>query len=174
MLQLSKDLINRPVLSLRTSATIATATQPVINPNNLKIEGWYCNDRFSRKILILQSNDIRDILPQGIVVNDHESLSDPEELIRLHDTLELHFSVLDKAVVTEHKRKLGKVNDYAVDMQSMFIQKLYVTQSVFKSLSGDQLSIDRSQVIEINNKRIIVSEPVVKAGDRAVAPLPVA
>src|SRR5579862_3565554 len=95
MLQLSNTIVNRPVLSLRTGTTIATALSPVINPNNLKIEGFYCED-VRKQQLILLPQDIRDIIPQGIVVNDEDVLSEPDELVRLKDVLALNFVLIGK------------------------------------------------------------------------------
>lgn len=158
MLQLSNTLLNRPVLSLRTGTAVATAVEPIINPNNLKIEGFYCNDRYEKGQLILLSQDIRDIIPQGIVINDHDVLSEPAELVRLKDVLTLNFTLIGKPVETISKHKVGKVSDYATDSSSMYIQKIYVSQSVFKSLANGSLSIDRTQINEITNRRIIVND----------------
>jgi len=158
MLQLSKSLLNRPILSLRTSTTIGTTTLPLINPNNLKIEGLYCQDRFEKKLLILLYQDIRDVLPQGIVVNDHDALSDPTELVRLEKYIKLRFELIGKPVVTVSKDKVGKVTDYATEVETMYIQKLYVGQSLLKSLTGGSLSIDRSQIYEITSKKIIIND----------------
>src|SRR6266542_1890611 len=158
MLQLSGMLINRPVLSLRTGSQVATTLAPIINPNNLKIEGFYCQDGLSRKQLILVSQDIRDVMSQGLVINDHDVLSEPEELVRLKNTLGINFELMGKPVVTTDKHKLGKVNDYATEVESMFIKKLYVTQSLLKNFSGGNLGIDRTQIVEITDKRILVND----------------
>src|SRR5438132_1213873 len=127
MLQLRQTLINRPVMSLRTGGKIATATEVIINPNNLKIEGWYCLDQHSKKKLVLQSQEIRDIVGQGIVVNDHDALSEAADLIRLQQIIKLNFGLLGKPVVTVGGQRLGKVNDWAAELPSLFIQKLYVS-----------------------------------------------
>jgi sporulation protein YlmC with PRC-barrel domain len=158
MLQLSGMLLNRPILSLRIGRPVATTIGPVINPNNLKIEGFYCQENKSRKFRILLSQDIRDIMPQGIVVNDQDALSDPDELVRLQDVLSLGFDPIGKQVTTTTKEKVGKVNDYAVEIDGLYIQKLYVSQSLFKSLGGGTLGIDRTQIVEITNKTIIVHD----------------
>ncbi|HMH30985.1 MAG TPA: PRC-barrel domain-containing protein [Methylomirabilota bacterium] len=159
MLQLSASLLNKSVLSLRTSGPIATITGAIINPDNLKIEGFYCEDRYDKKKqLILLSQDIRDVLPQGYAVNDHDVLSEPDELIRLQKVLEINFSLIGKQVVTVDKKKIGKVSDFAAETTTMSIQKIYVAQSVFKNFAGGSLSIDRSQVNEITPKRIIINE----------------
>lgn len=158
-------------MSLRTGGAVATAERPIINPNNLKIEGWYCRDQFSKKTLILLSKDIRDIVPQGLAVDDYERLSEPEELVRLQDILNLNFDVLGKVVITDSKRRVGKVSDYAADTTSFVIQKLYISQPVYKTLSGGQISIDRSQIIEITNREITVRDVDEKVGSPATAPL---
>lgn len=158
MLQLSSAFLNRPVLSLRTGTPIAMAVAPIINPNNLKIEGFYCDDRLEKRQLILLSQDVRDVIPQGIVVNDYDVLSEPEELVRLKQVLNLNFTLIGKQVETVNKRKVGKVADFATEMSSMYIQKLYVSQSVFKNLASGSLSIDRTQINEITNRRIIIND----------------
>jgi uncharacterized protein YrrD len=158
MLQLSESLIQKPVLSLRTGGAMATTLSPIIDPNNLKIEGFYCQDRFEKRQPVLVTSDIRDILPQGLVVNDYDALTDPEELVRMKDVLEIGFELIGKPVFTVSKEKLGKVTDFAADSETLYIQKLYVSQSLLKSLSSGQLSIDRNQIIEITNKKVVVQD----------------
>lgn len=171
MLQLSASLIGTNVMSLRTGGPVGTTLSTIINPNNLKIEGFYCSDRFSKDHLILISQEIRDIIPEGIVVNDHEALSNPEDLVRFKNVLSLKFELLGKKVITTDKIQLGKINDYAVDTSSMYIQKLYVSQSLVKNFKGGQLSVDRSQIVEITDKKIIIQDiqPPVKSGASAMA-----
>lgn len=137
---------------------MATVSRPIINPNNLKIEGFYCEDRFEKRPLILLTQDIRDTLPQGYVVNDYEVLAEPAELVRLQDIMQLDFQLIGKQVVTTSKQKIGKVSDFAAETTTFYIQKLYITQSILKSLGGGQLSVDRSQITEITNKKIIIQE----------------
>jgi len=107
--------------------------------------------------------DIREVLPQGYVVNDHDVLVEPQELIRLKDVLDLEFELIDKPVITMSKQKVGKVSDYAVETETMFIQKIYVSQSIMKSFTGGSLSIDRNQINEITPRKIIITELAKKA-----------
>lgn len=172
MLILSASLIDQPIMSLRTGGEVATARELIINPNNLKIEGLLCEDRFDKSRLVLLSQDIRDHIKQGLVVDDHEVLVAPEELIRLRHILELHFVLLNKPVVGTHKQRLGKVTDFAIDGDSLYIQKLYVGQNLLKSFSGGTLSVDRSQIIEITDRKIVIQNPL--KGVRATTPVSVA
>jgi sporulation protein YlmC with PRC-barrel domain len=171
MLQLSASLLNKAVLSLRTGTPIATITAAIINPDNLKIEGFYCEDRFDKKQLVLLYQDIRDVLPKGFVVNDHDVLAEPEELVRLKKVMDINFDIIGKQVVTVDKQKVGKVSDYATEITTMYVQKIYVAQSILKSLTGGSLSIDRNQINEITPKRIIINELSKKAPAAATAPV---
>lgn len=171
MLILTKSLLDKPVMSLRTGGQVATAFRAIINPNNLKIEGFYCADAYDRKRqLVLVHRDIREVLTAGLVVDDHSVLVEPEELVRLHKTMQLNFELIGKAVFTEQGKKLGKVSDYATEPESMLIKKLYVTQTLMKSLTGGSLSIDRTQIIEITNRKIIVREPLLPLKAGATSP----
>jgi sporulation protein YlmC with PRC-barrel domain len=172
MLRLSATITNLPIMSLRTGGKVAVATEPIINPSNLKIEGWYCSDVFNHESLVLLSQDVREFVPQGIAINDYADLAAPEELVRLEKVLELEFKLLGKAVVTNHKRRLGKVSDYALETESMRIQKLYVARPMYRSITDGQLSIDRSQIIEITNTKVIVREADVRARENVPATMP--
>ena len=171
MLQLSQTIASVPVLSLRTGQPVAMTFRPIINPNNLKIEGFYCQDSKSRHVLVLLAQDIREDAAQGFLINDYDVLSDPDELVRLKDVIKTNFTLHEKLVVTDTKRKLGKVTDYAYDSSTFYIQKLYVGQSLIRSFSGGQLSVDRNRIVEITNKKIVVQDPQqgIKAG--ATAPI---
>ncbi len=164
MLQLANSLNDLPIMSLRTGGMIAKAERLIIDPNNLKIIGWYCRDQFSKQQLILLAKDIRDIVPQGLAVDDYDVLTNAEDLVRLKDILNLDFVLLGKPVVTNNRRKVGKVTDYAADVSTFFIIKLYISQPVYRTLSGGQLSIDRSQIVEISPHQIIVRDVDEKVG----------
>ena len=169
---LSAKLKDQPVLSLRTGGQIATVQGPLINPDNLAILGFYCQDTFGKSELILLNQDIREHIQRGFVVNDHEVLAEQEDLVRFQKILDIHYDPLGKLIVTERGRTLGKVSDYAVDNQSLFIKKIYGTPRLLKSLTGSSLSIDRNQVVEVTDKKIVVKEAEVKEPARELSPAP--
>lgn len=158
MLSLSAALVTKPIMSLQTGAPVGMTNGVIINPNNLKIEGFYCQDRFEKQQKILLSQEVRDVLPQGIVVNDHHALTDPDELVRLKNILDLQFELMGKPVYTVSKDKIGKIVDFAADTETLYIQKLYVGRSLLKSLSTGQLSVDRTKIIEITSKKIVIQD----------------
>jgi hypothetical protein len=152
--------LNRPVMSLRTGAQIGVAETPVINPHNLKILGWWCSTPDGRQVLLAE--ELRDSVPEGLAVNDEDSLSDPSDLVRHKEILDISFELMDKPVRTK-RQKLGRVSDYSYN-DGMFIQKLYVARPLRKVFSSeDTLIIDREQIIEVTDKYIMVRDTEVKA-----------
>lgn len=170
MLKLSNAFINYPVMSLRAGGQIATVVGPVINPDNLKIEAWRVQDRFSKDELYLLVQDIREVLPIGFAVNDHDSLSAISDLIRLKPLVELDYKIIGKYVTTEDDKQLGKVTDYAIDVDGMLIKKIYCSKGLLKGFTAGERSIDRTQVIETTNTRIIVEDASVKSREPGLNP----
>lgn len=170
MLRMSASLLNQPVISLRAGRPIATATTPIVNPHNLKILGWWCKSASGSKNLVLLAEDVREVMPKGLAVNDEEVLSSPDELVRHREILNIHFELIDKQVKTK-RHKLGKVSDYAYDDGGMFVQKLYVARSLVKVFSAeDTLIVDRTQILEVTDHHILVRDTEVKATEQVTVP----
>ena len=158
MLLLCETILNKPVLSLRTGGQVAQIFKFIINPDNFKVEGFYCHDRLSKEDLILLYQDVRNVINQGLIVDDHDVLSTPDILIRLKDIIKIDFILIGKLVETVSKEKVGKVKDFAIDSETFYVQKIYVGRSLIKSLNNSQLSIDRNQIVEITSSKIIIQD----------------
>ena len=169
MLQLSGYLYNCPVLSLRSGGPVATTIEPIINPKFLKIEGFYCEDSQTHEQLILVSQDIREFSKQGLIIDDHDVLVEPEDLVRLRDVLELDFQLLKKPVDTTSKSRVGTVKEFAAETTTLYVQKLYVSRPFWQNLSAGTLSVDRTQIVEVTNKRIIINDLLEPTVDTAPA-----
>jgi hypothetical protein len=161
---MSGSLFNVPVVSLRLGQPIAVAEKPIINPHNLKIVGWWCKATGVAGPQILLTDDIRENISHGLAVNDEDALSAPEDLVRLKETLDADFQLMDKQVKTK-RQKIGKVHDFSYN-DGMFVQKLYVTHSLRKVFTTEDAAIiDRTQIIEITDSYILVRDTEVKAGE---------
>ncbi len=168
MLMLSSTLHNRPVLSLRSGRQIAVAQKPVIDPNNLKILGWWCVGAHSPGELVLLVEDVRESMPQGLAVNDESAILPPGDLVRHQEVLKIRFQLLDK-IVKSKRHRLGRVSDFTYD-ESMFVQKIYVAKPLTKVFSGeDTLIIDRVQILEVTDSYILVDEADTRLGAKATA-----
>ena len=56
----------------------------------------------------------------------------------------------------EKKRKIGKIIDYTISLSNFSIQQLIVKRPFIKSFSDPTLTIHRSQIIEINDNKIVI------------------
>lgn len=161
MLHLSVSLQNLPLGSLRVGSIVGEAVSPIINPHNLKVEGWHALLQNSNTPRIVTVTDIRDFSTKGIVINDAHDLLEPKEHIRLQKVLRLEYRLVNKPVYAG-KSRIGKVSDYAVDSDTFFITKLYVRPSLFKGLAGGQQVVDRSQVVKLTHNAVFLKEPLKK------------
>ena len=91
-------------------------------------------------------------------------------MVRMKSVIDIHFDLIGKSVVTENSKRLGKIADYAVDESSYYIQKLYVNPSLLKGITNEQFIIDRSQIVEITNKKIIIQDPTIKSRSGVAMP----
>lgn len=166
MLLLSTKLQNIPLISVRSGARIGTVLSPILNPHNLHIDAFWCETINSKTNKVLLDMDIRDFSIKGILIDDHLGLSNPDELVRLTEVLNIDYKLEGKTVLAS-KHKLGKVAEYAVDHASLFIQKIYVNPPAWKSgIAGNRLLFDRSNVLEVTDTHIIVSGPEEKATNK--------
>lgn len=163
MLFLSTKLYNVPLFSIRSGGRIGTVIEPIINPHNLHIDGFYCEAVNSQNAQILLDMNVRDISARGIIIDDHADLSTPDELVRLQPVIDLNFSLLEKSALV-NKKKIGKISHFAIDTGSLFIQKFYVQPRGWQSLKTDSLTFDRLSVIEVTEKAVSFKGPEIKDG----------
>ena len=146
-------MVSLPLASVRSSAKIGFADGLVINPNNLHIDSIWC--RLSNgKRLLLSPMDIRDLSLRGIIINDHENLLEESDAIRLKPILEYKFDLVDK-IAYVGKRKIGKVEDFAIHTENLYIQKIYVKPNLLNRVASERMTFDRSSVEEVTNLKII-------------------
>ena len=161
MLVSREKLINHPVLSLHIGGPIGRTVEEVIDPNDLKIIAFTVNgpqtgDGEHGDILDVRS--IRENSNIGMIVDSIDDLVSKEDVIKIDETMELHFKLVGLNVKTKKGTKLGKVIGYTVDSETMMIMQLIVKRPVFKSIIDPELIIGRSEIKEVNDYEIIVKD----------------
>jgi uncharacterized protein YrrD len=163
MLVTIKALLGASVKSLQTGMEVAKTTVPLIDPRNLKLMALYVEGRsvdFSPAVLI--PTDIREVGPLGIIIDDADKIIDPAEIVRLQEIIGFDFVLDGISVVDEKNHKLGRVEHYGFDPDSYFVQQLYVKPSLGRAFKLAQIIVNRQQIVDINNKRIVVKIPTEK------------
>lgn len=169
MLVLKERLENVPIMSLQTGAEIAQTEKPIIDPRQLTIVAFYCQGpNLETTPAVLHVDDIREAGSLGFIVDDADAIMSPRDLVRLQQIIGYNFTLEGKQVIDDTGQKIGKVSNYTVDMRSFYITQLQVQPGILQSWSTAQVLIGRNQIIEMNDKNIIVKSAIIK-GDAAPA-----
>lgn len=165
MLFLGSSFGKFPLLSLRTGRTSGSIVGHLINPHKLRVDALWCKPSSARQPKLLLTQDIREVSIRGVIIDDDNVLSEPDELIRLRPVIDLHFELIDKKVISG-RFTIGKVVDYALECDGFTVQKLYVEPALWNKFKSSRLTIDRSQILEVSHKYIKVKSGEIRADER--------
>lgn len=157
MLIAADRLENVPVMSLQTGGQLASAKAPVIDPRNLMIIAYELEgpslDTHPSFLLI---QDVRELSNLGLIVDSSDEFVGANDVIKLQEVYEFHFSLIGKQVVDQNKHKLGKVTSYSIEPESFTVKQLNVKRPLLKSFNDTELLIDRTQITEITDEKITI------------------
>jgi len=158
MLILAKQLSEVPVMSLQTGAEIARTNGDIIDPGTLDIIAYQLKGpRLQSNDTLLLTKDIREVGEIGFIVDSSDELMQKDDLLKVSGIINLQFHLIGLEVIDDTKRHLGKVHDYGIDPMTFTVHQLHIKRPLLRSLQTSDLIVSRKQIIEINNKAIIVS-----------------
>lgn len=147
-----------PIMSLQTGAELCKTTRPLINPENLHIIAYEVEGRGLRQNpSLLRTNDIREISRLGFIIDDNDELVEPGDIIALDALRKLHFNLIGMHVIDERGKKIGSVEDYIIDSDAFIVMQLLIRSPLMQRLNNTSNLINRTQIVEINDKNIVVS-----------------
>ena len=150
-------LLSKPVMSLQTGAELARTKSILVDPRNLTVLGYELNGPLlDANPSFLRVPDIRELSNLGFIVDSSDEFVGLDDVIKIKEVYEFGFELTGLQVFDDKKHKLGKIQSFTLDSDSYTVQQLIVRRPLLKSMSDTELVIHRSQVIEINNERIIV------------------
>ena len=156
-------LIDSPILSLQTGAELARTQDVIIDPRRLNIIALRVSgSRLDNKDSVLHPEDIREISDIGMIIDDSDKLMSTEGLVRLQEVIDFGFVLPGITVIDNQGNKIGTVKDYSVDPESFIIQQLYIKPPFMKSISVSTLTVHRSQILSVDNRKIVVKSPTIK------------
>ena len=175
MLLVGSKMIDFPVLSLHVGGEIARTKRAIIDPEDLKIIAYTVdgpvvhNDPEVGNILDL--TDVREMSDDGLIVNSADVFTTQEDVVKLDEIMSLEFDLVGLKVVDQKGKKLGKIIDYTIDSGSFTVYQLIVQRPVMSSFLDPQLTINRSQIVEIDDFKVVIkhstSQLKVKKQDKA-------
>jgi uncharacterized protein YrrD len=158
-------------MGLQTGTKLASTKAPIIDPSNLKIMAYEVDGPLlAEHPSFIRIADVRELSDVGMIIDSNDEFVGVKDIIALQKIYELRFNLIGLNVIDEVGHKLGKIDDYSLDTDSFVIQQLNVKRGIIKSLADTGLLIHRSQIVEINDRSIIVRttakklEPITKPG----------
>lgn len=168
MLTYLSAISGTPILSLHQVTEIGFIIHPIIDPRNFKIIAFRANtlvrDESDREVLLASS--IREISRGGYIINSVEEILPLDDIVRDRDIILQNYSPLGKNVVTESGKKLGRVTNATFENKTFRVMQLVLKPTLAKSLLSSELLIETKQIVEVDDKRIIIKdiEQTVKTG----------
>lgn len=157
MLTFGSSMQSSPVLSLQNGQRVATTTNPLIDPRNLTIVAYWCDGVFRRnRPTLLLIKDVREFSRVGFIIDSEDELVDKEDMLSLKKLFDINFKLINIDVYDEDGKKIGKVEDYSIEPKSFVIEQLRIKRPIMKSFNSTSFLVNRSQVVEITNRRIII------------------
>ena len=159
MLVQASRLIGTKVLSMQSTSAIGSVSEPIIDPADLKVLGFYLTGPLvDRKANIIDTKSIREYSRYGMVVDSINELVNKEDVVKISQVIDLNFNPIGLKVETKKGTKLGKVSDYTVTSDDFLVQQIIVKRPIIKALVDPELTIPRSEIVEVNDYKIIVKD----------------
>ena len=144
-------------MSLQTGGELARTKSAVIDPANLGVIAYeLVGPRLTEHPALLRMADVRELSDLGFIVDSEDEFVTEHDVIKLDEIYHMGFEPITMLVTDEKGKKLGHIIDYTLDTSGFFIQQLTVRRPFLRSLNDTELLIHRSQIIEINDKAIVV------------------
>lgn len=157
MLLAGTRLIHAPVMGLQTGSELARTQQAVINPRTLEIVAYeVTGPLLNAHPSLLRIADVREFSDVGLIVDSSDEFVGVDDIIKLSEIYNLRFDPIGMTVIDKNRRKLGRINGYTIETAAFVIQQLSVKRPLWRSLGDTELLIHRSQIIEINDREIVV------------------
>lgn len=166
MLVYNSKLIDTPVLSVQAGGPIAAISEPIIDPDNLKIIAFKLTGPIINATnQILDATSIREYSSLGIIIDDNDELIGPDDVVKIKEILDLNFNLINLKVETKKGTKLGHISDFTLTPEDLTIQQIIVKRPAIKSFMDPELTIHRREIVEITDYKVVVKdeEKVLKA-----------
>ncbi len=148
------------VISLQ-HGPLGHVTRPLIDLGRLSLMAFLCEvPEEGERVLLVR--DVRQVKAKEIVIESADDLSPPADIVRLQGLLSRRTDLVKLPVVNESGLKLGRVEDFTVSPPDFIVQKLHIRQTPLKNLLMNRLVVDRSQIIEVTPKKIVIQDATVK------------
>ena len=161
MLKFYSELRGWEVASLRSQAKLAKVQDFLFDPRNGRIPAVIVLPKgvigLPRGSALLPAEAILGWQEGMVFIQDEEAITPPEDLVRLKDLVDGHFSLIGVRVLTESGKKIGTVEDYSVETKLLSINKLVVRRQLWWFFSFQEV-IPLKRVVSMEPKRVVIKD----------------
>ena len=93
---------------------------------------------------------------RGFIVDSTDVFTFREDVVRFDEIIKLNFDLVGLKVIDESGKRIGKVVDYTLDSSTFMVYQLIVQRPVMSSFLDPQLTINRSQIVEIDDFKVVI------------------
>lgn len=169
MVKFFTDIIGSTVLLFQERAQIGPAADVIVDPVDGAFLGISVLDSVEKRKKVVPASEIKGFGPGFILIRDFKSLTEIEDVVRIKKVIEEDIKIIGSRVETESGQKLGKVENATIDLKLLALERLYVNPPLSISFLSTQLIIPSAKIIEIQKKRIIISDEFAKAKKKIAA-----
>lgn len=158
------NIYKLPVKSISEGITVGLAKDIIIDPENGKVLGFILDKTQFKERNIITMDDIREIDHKMMIINDSQALSTRDEVIRINEVLNKKIRWMGLRVETDIGRKMGKIEDLAIDFRADAISRIYASGGIIKELfSLEKIIIPATKIISVTEKMVIIEDDYITA-----------
>lgn len=147
-------------MSLHVGGRVADTSEAIVDPEDLRVIAYTLDGPLVKKDPevgdILSTDDIREVGDSGLIVDSTDRFVERGDVVRFDEVMDLRFNLIGLKVVTQDGKKIGKVSDYTLDSSTFMIYQLIVQRPFMSSLIDPELTINRSQIVEIDDYKVTI------------------
>lgn len=167
MQKLASDFEKMTVITKQERAVLGNLKDFVLNPETGEAIGLLVVvPKAKKKIMVVNKYDISGVGTNFLMIDSVNNLSEPDEIIRIKEVLDLDIELIGSKVVDEDGKNIGRVRDWSINLKAMHLERLYVTASVFVKMISRELLIPSESIVKIEKDKVIVKSGSVKSGKK--------
>jgi sporulation protein YlmC with PRC-barrel domain len=170
MVKLISELQGAQIILFQENAKVGEVQEVVISPDDGAFLGITLIDPIEKKPKVIPAIEIKGFGSGLVLVKGLESLTEFDDVIKVKKALELGAKIIGERVETESGQNLGKVTDATINFELVALEKLYVSANPLLSFIAKDLLVPAKKIVEIQKKKIIVTDEFVKNTEAKVAP----
>ncbi len=160
MLVHAKNTIGKRVVEMAGLAKIAVIKNIIVDPDNGNVLALSLGKKNTfGKEQVVSLKDITEFYSDGVLVRDHDSIVDADEIIKVKNVLDKKTNLFGSKVSTQNGDYLGFLEDFIFDTDMMFL----ATITTRKKFSSEKRIINADRIMTILPGRIIIRDIIEKA-----------